>query len=220
MKDEFGAKDPKSHDAALPHPDRRRAADRAAARGQPRPGRAPGARRRCSAARSRCTPTPSTRRSRCRREKAARLALRTQQVIAYETDVTEDRRPVRRLVRRRVDDRRDRGGGARADAAGRGLGRRRRGHRAGLPEERDRALRVPRRAARSTPASAPSSASTGSPSTQEEPLRAAARRPDDRGGAARAARGPARRPRQRRRHGSARTPPGGRRAAPTTCSTR
>ena len=45
MRDEFGAKNPKSHDAALPHPDRRRAADRAAARGQPGPGRAAGPRR-------------------------------------------------------------------------------------------------------------------------------------------------------------------------------
>ena len=48
-------------------------------------------------------------------EKAARLALRTQQVIAYETDVTQDRRPVRRLLRRRVAHRRRRGGGPRAD---------------------------------------------------------------------------------------------------------
>ena len=45
MRDEFGAKNPKSPDAAVPHPDRRRAADRPAARGQPRPGRAAGPRR-------------------------------------------------------------------------------------------------------------------------------------------------------------------------------
>ena len=45
-------------------------------------------------------------------EKAARLALRTQQVLAYETDVTEDGRPVRGLLRRGVDDRRRRGRGA------------------------------------------------------------------------------------------------------------
>ena len=37
--------EPQVADAALPHADRRRAADRAAARGQPRPGRAPGSRR-------------------------------------------------------------------------------------------------------------------------------------------------------------------------------
>ena len=39
-------------------------------------------------------------------QKSARLALRTQQVLAYETDVTADRRPVRRLVRGGVADRR------------------------------------------------------------------------------------------------------------------
>ena len=41
----------------------------------------------CWAARSRCTPTRWTRRWRCRREQAARIALRTQQVIANETNV-------------------------------------------------------------------------------------------------------------------------------------
>ena len=56
-----------------------------------------------------------------------------------------DRRPVRRLVRRRVADRRGRGGRARADGAGRGPRRRGRRDRAGLPEERDRAVRVPDR---------------------------------------------------------------------------
>ena len=42
-----------------------------------------------SAAPSRCTRTRTTRPSRCPTEKAARLALRTQQVLAYETDVTK-----------------------------------------------------------------------------------------------------------------------------------
>ena len=50
-----------------------------------------------------------------------------------------DRRPVRRVVRGRGDDRRGRGGGAGADGAGRGARRRGRRDRAGLPEERDRA---------------------------------------------------------------------------------
>ena len=45
-------------------------------------------------------------------EKAARLALRTQQVLAYETDVTKTVDPFAGLLRRRVDDRRRRGGGA------------------------------------------------------------------------------------------------------------
>ena len=44
--------------------------------------------RRCWAARSRCTPTAWTRRWPCRREKAVRLALRTQQVLAHESGVT------------------------------------------------------------------------------------------------------------------------------------
>ena len=58
--------EPEVDDAALPHPDRRGAAHRPAARGQPGPGGGPGRWRRCSAAPSRCTPTPSTRPSRCR----------------------------------------------------------------------------------------------------------------------------------------------------------
>ena len=58
--------EPQVADAALPHPDGRRAADRPAARGQPGPGRRSRASPRCSAAPSRCTPTPSTRRWRCR----------------------------------------------------------------------------------------------------------------------------------------------------------
>ena len=88
MREEFGAKNPKSHDAALPHPDRGRAADGAAAGGQPRPGRAAGSRR---GARRHAVPAHQLLRrgDRAPTEKAARLALRTQQVIAYETDVTK-----------------------------------------------------------------------------------------------------------------------------------
>ncbi len=44
--------------------------------------------RRCSAERSRCTPTRWTKCWRCRREKSVEIALRTQQVLAYETNVT------------------------------------------------------------------------------------------------------------------------------------
>ena len=47
-----------------------------------------GASRRCSAGPSRCTRTPSTRRIALPSTKAARLALRTQQVIANESDLT------------------------------------------------------------------------------------------------------------------------------------
>ena len=77
-------------------------------------------------------------------EKAARLALRTQQVIAYETDVTKTVDPFAGsyVVESMTDE---------IEAAAlelmpgrRGQGRRGRRHRAGLPEERDRALGLPR----------------------------------------------------------------------------
>jgi methylmalonyl-CoA mutase, N-terminal domain len=41
--------------------------------------------RRCWAERSRCIPTPSTKRWRCPTEQSARIALRTQQIVAYES---------------------------------------------------------------------------------------------------------------------------------------
>ena len=88
MRDEFGAQGPEVADAAVPHPDRRRAAHRPAARGQPGPGRGAGRWARCSAAPSRCTPTRYDEAIALPTEKAARLALRTQQVLAYETDLT------------------------------------------------------------------------------------------------------------------------------------
>ncbi len=71
--------------AALPHPDRRGVADRPAARGEPGPRGHRGPGRACSAEPRACTPTPSTRPWPCPTEHAARLALRTQQVIAEET---------------------------------------------------------------------------------------------------------------------------------------
>ena len=75
-------------------------------------------------------------------EKAARLALRTQQVIAYETDVTKTVDPFAGsyVVESMTDEVE---AAALALMQGRGQGRRGRGHRAGLPEERDRALRLP-----------------------------------------------------------------------------
>ena len=78
---------PALDDAALPHADRRRDAHGAAADQQPRAHGAAGARRPCSAARSRCTPTATTKRSSLPTQNAAELALRTQQIIAYETGV-------------------------------------------------------------------------------------------------------------------------------------
>ena len=87
-------------------------------------------------------------------EKAARLALRTQQVIAYETDVTKTVDPFAGsyVMESLTDD---------LEAAvvelmddDRGQGRRGRRDRGGLPEERDRAVGVRRRTSRSTAASA------------------------------------------------------------------
>ena len=88
MRERFGAKDPRSLHAALPHADGRLDADRAAARQQRRahgaPGAGGGARRHAVAAHQRtdealALPT----------EEAARLALRTQQIIAYESGVAD-----------------------------------------------------------------------------------------------------------------------------------
>ena len=73
---------------ALPHADRRRLADGPAAAEQHRPHGDRGARRPCSAARSRCTPTPTTRRCRCRPRRPCGVAVRTQQIIAHESGVT------------------------------------------------------------------------------------------------------------------------------------
>ena len=52
-------------------------------------------------------------------ERAARIALRTQQILAHESGADRHRRPVRRLLLRRGADRRDRGGGPGADRQGR-----------------------------------------------------------------------------------------------------
>ena len=81
-------------------------------------------------------------------EKAARLALRTQQVLAHETDLTATVDPFAGLVRGRVDDRR-RSRRSRDDSmhARRRLGVGGRGHRA-------RASRRPRSSARRTRSSA------------------------------------------------------------------
>ena len=186
--------EPQVADAALPHPDGGRPADRAAARGEPGPRRRPGPRARSSAAPSRCTPTPSTRRSRCPTDKSARLALRTQQVLAYETDVTATVDPFAGsyVVEKMTDD--VEAAALDADAAGRGPGRRGQRHRARLPEERDRAQRLPHR-----PGDRRRRAGRGRrqplPAGRGGAVRAAARRPGDRGpagGTARAAAGRAR----------------------------
>jgi methylmalonyl-CoA mutase N-terminal domain/subunit len=93
--------------------------------------------RRCSAARTRCTRTRSTRRWRCRPKEAVTIALRTQQVIAHESGVTTPSIP-RRLVLRREADARDgargRGSTSTRSTHGRHGGR----HREGLPAEGNR----------------------------------------------------------------------------------
>ena len=96
MRDRFGAKDPRSHDAALPRADGRLDAHRAAARREHRAHRAAGdgggAGRRAIAAHQ------FARRGavRCRREESARIALRTQQIIAHESGRDQHGRPGRR----------------------------------------------------------------------------------------------------------------------------
>ena len=111
-------------------------------------------------------------------DKSARLALRTQQVLAYETDVTATVDPFAGLVRRRDDDRRRRGGGGRADGAGS------RSWAARSPPSSTASRRArssaPRTASprRPTPASGSWSASTASSSTRRSPTsRCASTRP-------------------------------------------
>ena len=131
----------------------------------------------------------------------------------------EDRRPVRRFVRRRGDDRRHRGSGTRADAGRRGQGRGGRRHRGGLPEVRDRAQRLPDRP-RDRQQGAHHRRAQPVPARPRGAVRAAARRPADRARPGGPARGPAGRPRQRgRRRGTGRISET-QRPGPTTCSTR
>ena len=72
MRERFGAKDERSLEAALPHPDGRRVADGAAAVQQRRPHGAAGAGGGARRHATRCTPTRSTRRWRCRRRRPRR----------------------------------------------------------------------------------------------------------------------------------------------------
>ena len=133
MSERFGAKNEKSQAAALPHPDRRLDAHRAAAGEQRRARRAAGAGRGASAARRACTPTASTRRSACRPSGPRTIALRTQQIIGYETRRHRHRRSARRLVLRRVAHRRGRGRGLGVHREDRRDGRRGRRDRGRLP---------------------------------------------------------------------------------------
>ena len=91
MRDTYGATRRALAADALPHPDRRRLADRPAAARQHRPDRRSRRSPACSAAPSRCTPTPIDEALALPTEEAVRVALRTQQVIAHETGRHEHR---------------------------------------------------------------------------------------------------------------------------------
>ena len=89
LRDRYGATRRTLVAAAVPRADRRLLAHGRAARQQRRPHDASRRSRRCSAGRSRCTPTRSTRSLALPTDRAVRIALRTQQVIAYETGVPD-----------------------------------------------------------------------------------------------------------------------------------
>ena len=93
MRERFGARNPRTLHASVPYPDRRVDADRAAARRQHRPDRARalaavlgGTQSLHTNSRDEALSLPT--------EESARLALRTQQIIAYETGVTNTADPV------------------------------------------------------------------------------------------------------------------------------
>ena len=110
-------------DAAHALPDLGRVADRAGPVQQHRPHRLSRRWRRCSAARSRCTPTRSTRRSRCRRDVSARIARNTQLILPARDRRHPGRRSAGRQLLRREPDREPDRRGAQADRRGRGAGR-------------------------------------------------------------------------------------------------
>ena len=134
---------PEVDDAALPHADRRRHADRPAAAEQRRPRRAAGLRRRLRrhpvAAHQRLRRGARAADRARRQDRAADAADRRPRVRRH-----RHRRPVRRLLLRRVADRRDRAARVEADRARRRAGRL--GQRDRVHQERDRGvgLRLPR----------------------------------------------------------------------------
>ena len=129
-------------DAALPHPDRRVDPHRPAAREQHRAGHRPERwRPRSGGTQSLHTNgfdealgLPTTR--------AAKIALRTQQIVGFESGVADTVDPLAGLVLRRVADRRGRGGGQRLPRAHRAAGRRRGRHRGPVHAGGDRGGRL------------------------------------------------------------------------------
>ena len=128
VRERFGSDNPKLADDPLPHPDRRGDAAGAAARGEHHPGRAAGLRRGL-----RRDPVAAHQRLR-RGAGAADRALGPDRAAHPAGDRLRvgrhrDRRPLRRLLLRRVADRRDRAPRQGADGAGRRHGRLGRGAR-------------------------------------------------------------------------------------------
>ena len=121
---------------------------------------------RCSAARSRCTPTATTRRWRCRPRRRRALALRTQQIIAHESGVADVVDPLggSYAVEALTVEIEARAAALIAEIDA--LRRHGRRDRAGLPAARDRAPRATSTSAPSRAASASSSASTSSPTSR------------------------------------------------------
>ena len=99
-------------------------------------------------------------------EEAARLALRTQQIIAYEAGVTETPDPLAGSLLRREPDQRARGRGLGLPRRDRGDGRDAGGHRGRLPAAPDPGGRLPRPAGDRVAATRSSSGSTASATTR------------------------------------------------------
>ncbi len=159
VRDRFGSDEPALADDPLPHPDRRRDAAGPAARGEHHPGRPAGLR-----GGQRRHPVAAHQRLR-RGAGAADRALGTDRAADPAGDRLRvrrhrHRRPVRRLLLRRIADRRDRAARQGADGTGRGHGWI--GRVAGLHADARSRSRPPATTSATRAARTSSSASTGS----------------------------------------------------------
>ena len=130
-------------------------------------------------------------------EERRAVALRTQQIIAHETGVTNTIDPLGGSLLRRGADRRDRGAGLRLLPPDRRARRHGRGGQAELPPARDRGRLVTSSSRRSTPAARSSSVSTRTPRRRRRSDRDPAHRPGARAQADRPRAGRPRPPRRR-----------------------
>ena len=89
MRERFGAKNPKAHDAALPHPDRRLTLTAQQPENNVVRVALQALRGGAAAAPSRCTPTASTRPWPCPPRTRRSIALRTQQILAHESGAAD-----------------------------------------------------------------------------------------------------------------------------------